>query len=212
MVKKEKIISKYSSDELWSICIELENYILNRLYDKIYPTIESNKDKFIYKKCSRLSFIKPENYIKDNIKINENLLNFSIEYINNMDKKHTPVDKIKMFGKAFGLLQNSMTFSSGKSELGIDDVLPLVIYVILKAKPKMINTNFNFCKYFINPELEKKQYGILMIQIGMAIKIINEMKYTDFIGITEEQFGTDKEEQPQVKRKKNLQGKYQISN
>ena len=212
LVKKEKIISKYSSDELWSICIELENYILNRLYDKIYPTIESNKDKFIYKKCSRLSFIKPENYIKDNIKINENLLNFSIEYINNMDKKHTPVDKIKMFGKAFGLLQNSMTFSSGKSELGIDDVLPLVIYVILKAKPKMINTNFNFCKYFINPELEKKQYGILMIQIGMAIKIINEMKYTDFIGITEEQFGSDKEEQPQVKRKKNLQGKYQISN
>jgi len=49
-----------------------------------------------------------------------------------------PVDKIKMFGKAFGLLQNSMTFSSGKSELEIDDVLPLVIYVILKAKPKMI--------------------------------------------------------------------------
>ena len=208
LVKKEKIISKYSSDELWSIGIELENYILHRLYDKIYPKLESNKDKFIYKKCSRLSFIKQQNYIKDNIKISENLINIAIEYINKMDQKHTPVDKIKMFGKAFGLLQNSMTFSCGKSELGIDDILPLLIYVILKSKPKMINTNYNFCKYYINPELEKKQYGILLIQIGMAIKVICEMKYTDFIGITEEQFGNDKEEPPHIRRSKNLEAKF----
>ena len=125
--------------------------------------------------------------------INEKLLESAIEYINDMDKKYTPIDKIKSFGQAFRILQNSISFSSGKNDLGIDDTLPLVIYVILKSKPKMINTNYYFCKYYINPELDKKEYGMLLMQIGMAIKIIYELKYTDLIGVSEEEFGIDDE-------------------
>ena len=121
-----------------------------------------------------------------------------------MDKKYTPVDKIQTFGKAFRILQSFLSFSSGKTEFGIDDTLPLLIYVILKSKPKMINTNFNYCKNYINPELDKKQYGILLMQIGMVIKIITEMKHTDLIGVTEAQFGNDKEPPPEIKRNKNL--------
>ena len=209
--KNEKIISKFSAEEYLSICYELENYILFRLYEKIFPTIESSKDLFIYKKCKRLSFIKPENYLKDKKKINESLLKTAIDYINDMDKKYTPVDKIQTFGKAFRILQSFLSFSSGKTEFGIDDTLPLLIYVILKSKPKMINTNFNYCKYYINPELDKKQYGILLMQIGMVIKIITEMKHTDLIGVTEKQFGNDNDPHREVRRSKNLQGKYQIN-
>ena len=211
LVKNENIISKYTAEEYLSICYELENYILFRLYEKLFPRLESSKDKFIYKKCCRLSFIKPENYLKDKIKIDENLLKTVIDYINDMDKKYTPVDKIHMFGKAFRILQSFMAFSSGKSEFGIDDTLPLLIYVILKAKPKMINTNFNYCKNYINPELDKKQYGILLMQVGMVIKVIYEMKHTDLIGVTEEQFGKDKEEHPEIKRSKNLQSIYEVN-
>ena len=211
LIKNEKIISKFSPEEYLSICYELENYILFRLYDKLYPTIESSKDRFIYKKCKRLSFIKPENYIKDKKMINENTLKTVIEYINDMDNKYTPVDKIKTFGKAFGLLQSSMAFISGKKDFGIDDTLPTLIYVILKAQPKMINTNFNYCKYYINPELDKKVYGILLMQIGMVIKIITEMKHTDLIGVTEEEFGSDKEIPPEIRRSNNLQPKYMVN-
>ena len=208
LIKDETIISKFSKEEYLSICYELENYILFRLYEKIFPTIESSKDNFIYKKCNRLSFIKPENYLKDTKAINENLLKTAMEYINDMDKKFTPVDKIQMFGKAFQILQNFMAFSSGKNEFGIDDTLPLLIYVVLKAKPKMINTNYNYCKYYINPELDKKEFGILLMQIGMVIKVISEMKHTDLIGVTEEQFGQDKEIPPKIRRSKNLEGIY----
>ena len=211
LIKNEKIISLFSQEEYLSICYELENYVLFRLYEKIYPTTESAKDRFIYKKCKRLSFIKPENYIKDQKMISENLLETVIEYINDMDKQYTPVDKIKTFGKAFSILQNSMSFVSGKKDFGIDDTLPSLVYAIVKAKPKMINTNFNFCKYYINPELDKKEYGILLMQIGMVIKIITEMKHTDLIGVTEEQFGNDKEPPRGIKRSKNLQGQYIIN-
>jgi hypothetical protein len=192
-IKDTKFISKFSSAELSSICYELENYILFRLHEKLFPKNQSKKDAFIYKKCCRLSFIKPENYIKEKIMISENLLKTAKEYINAMDEKFTPVDKIKMFGKAFQILQNSMTFSTGKSssDLGIDDTLPSLIYIILKSQPKKINTNYNFCKNYINPELEKKEYGVLLMQIGMSIKVITEMKHTDLIGVSKEQFGND---------------------
>ena len=190
-IKESKIISNFSSGELSSICYELENYILFRLYEKLFPLKKSKKDTFIYKKCCRLSFIKPENYIKEKIMINENLLKRAKEYINAMDDKFTPVDKIKMFGKAFQILQNSMTFSTGKSDLGIDDTLPSLIYIILKSQPKKINTNYNYCKNYINPELEKKEYGVLLMQIGMSLKVITEMKHTDLIGVSKEKFGKD---------------------
>ena len=144
--------------------------------------------------------------------INEKLLESAMEYINDMDKKLTPLDKIKTFGKAFQILQNSMKFSSGKSDLGIDDIIPLVIYVILKSQPKKINTNYSFCKNYINPELEKKEYGLLLMQIGMAIKVINDMKYTDLINVTEEQFGNDNEPPPGFRRSNNFQGNININN
>ena len=211
-IKNEKIISKFSPIECASIYYELENYILFRLHEKFFPRFPSKKDEFIYKKCRRLSFIKPENYIKEKHMINEKLLEGAMEYINDMDKKLTPLDKIKTFGKAFQILQNSMKFSSGKSDLGLDDVLPLVIYVILKSQPKKINTNYNFCKNYINPELDKKEYGLLLMQIGMAINVINDMKYTDLINVTEEQFGNDNEPPPDFRRSNNLQGNTNINN
>jgi len=190
-VKDTKIISNFSVAEFSSICYELENYILFRLHEKLFPLHQSKKDIFIYKKCCRLSFIKPENYIKEKIMMNENLLKTAKEYINAMDDKFTPVDKIKMFGKAFQILQSSITFSTGRTDLGIDDTLPSLIYIILKSQPKKLNTNYNYCKNYINPELERKEYGILLMQIGMSIKVITEMKHTDLIGVSKEQFGND---------------------
>ena len=55
----------------------------------------------------------------------------------------------------------------------------------------MIYTNYIFCKYFLNNELEKKEYGLLLMQIGMVIKIIANMKYTELKNVSEEEFGYD---------------------
>ena len=196
LVKKEKIMAKYQTNDFISICYDLENYILLKLYKKLFPINPSQSDEFIFNKCQRLNFIKPENIIADKKMINENLLLKATEYINNIDNKFTPVDKINMFGKAFQILQNSMTFSSGKSDLGIDDTLPLLIYVMIKAKPRMINSNYIFCKNYINPELDKKEHGFLLMQIGVVIRIICDMKYTELKGVTKEQFGVDEELPP----------------
>ena len=69
---------------------------------------------------------------------------------------------------------------------------------MIKAKPKMINTNYIFCKSYINPDLEKKREGFLLEQIGFTINIISNMRYNDLNGVTEEQFGKDDELPPDL--------------
>ena len=193
LLQEEKMVKKYNQDDLVSICYDFENYILLKMHDKLLPDFPSKCDEFIYKKCLRLDFITPENMNADKKMINEDLLLTVTEYINKIDIKYTPIDKINMFGKAFQILQDSMSFSSGKSDVGTDDVLPLLHYVMIKAKPKMIYTNYVFCKYYINQNLLKKQTGFLLAQIGMFVKIICNMKFSNLKGVTEEQFGVDEE-------------------
>ena len=190
-VKNQKIVSNFSTEEFLLITYELENYILLKLKDKLYPSKQSKEDKFFFKKCCRLDFVKPENIIKNKKMINEKLLDISISYVTEMDKKLTPVDKIKNFGKAIDILKNSMTFNSGKTDLGLDDTLPFIIYIVLKSKQTNIYTNLNYCNLFINPDLSKKQFGNMLTQLGMVIDIIKNMKHNELIGVTEQQFGKD---------------------
>ena len=70
LVKKEKIITIFMPEEFESITNELENYklknyILFKLYDKLFPAESTLTDKKFYQKCCRLDFVKPENLIKD---------------------------------------------------------------------------------------------------------------------------------------------------
>ena len=195
ILKKEKIINRFNKQELESIIYDLQNYILTKLYDKLFPSESTKDDIFFYKKCSRLSFIKPENIIADKKMINESLMEKAIDHLNDIDDKLTPVDKIKSLAKAIEIVQNSITFSSGKDELGVDDTIKPLMYIMIKSRPKNISSNFQYCELYLNSELSKNQYGVVLSQIGLIIGIIKQMKYSDLIGISEEQFGIDEIEE-----------------
>ena len=195
LLKKEKIINRFNKEEIENIIYDLENYILTKLYNKLFPYESTKDDIFFYKKCSRLSFIKPENIVTDKKLINENLIDKSIEYLNDIDDKLTPADKIKSFAKAIEIMQNSITFNTGRDELGVDDIIKPLIYVVIKSKPKNISSNLQYCELYLNSELSKKQYGVILAQIGLIIGIIKKMKYNDLIGVSEKEFGIDEIEE-----------------
>jgi hypothetical protein len=194
-IKKDIIISNLSTEEFLQVLYGLENYILKKLFKRLYPNNQSKEDLIIQKKCIRLSFIKPDNIIKDKKfkKINEKLLEISIEYIKEMEKNTTPMEKLNCFKKAMNFLSNSMEFNSGKTDFGIDDLLPLLTYIVIKAKPEKLSSDYNYCLMYLNKDLSKKQYGSLLAQIGVITNIIIKMNHTDLINVTEEQFGIDEE-------------------
>ena len=193
IVLKEKVVKRFNKHDIESISVDLENYILFKLYDKLYPTKPTKEDIKFYKKCKRLSFIKPENIITDKNIYNKQLWQISIDFFNEINNKFTPQDKIKTILKSFSILQNSISFCSGKKELGVDDTIKPLIYILIKTQPKNIFSNYNFCQLFINDNLSKTQFGILLTQIIMIIRIIKDMKYNELIGVTEEEFGKDED-------------------
>lgn len=194
-LKTNERFSKYTYEELNAIHDDLTNYIVSKIYDKIFPKKRTKKDIKIYKKCKRLEWIKPKHLIKDQKVINEGLWKTAMDYINEMDNEKTPSNKIKSFGKAYAILQNSITFCTGKDELGVDDSIQVLIYVMLKAKPKRILTNFNYARIYIDPELSKKQFGLLLTQMEMIVTIIENMKYSDLNDVKEQDFGVDEKEE-----------------
>ena len=191
LAKTEKILQKYTKDEKTDILNDLENYILTQLYDKLFPFESTKSDVFFYNKCCRISFIKPENIVKDKKIINENLWKQAIDYIEDMNDKLTPSDKIKCFMKAVNIIENSINFSSGKDNLGIDDSLQVLIYVVIKSCPTNIISNSQYCEMYLNSELSKSELGIKYSTLCMVINAIKDMKYSDLIGVSEEQFGKD---------------------
>ena len=193
VINKEKILTNLTSEEFSNVIHGLESFILKRLYPKIYPLFPNLEDIFLQKKCSRLSFLKPSNIIKDKkfINIKGKSLEISVQFIKEMENQKSPMDILDLFGKANGFLLNSMEFNSAKSDFGIDDLLPLQIYIIIKAVPKMLNSNYNFCMMYLNKDLMKKQFGNLITQLGMIMNIIKNMKYTDLNNVTENEFGKD---------------------
>ena len=195
LIKKEKIIKKFDKEEMKEIIYEMQDYIFSLLYDKLFPSEPNKTDIFFYNKCSRLNFIKQQNVVETKNLIDEDLIDKAIEYLDDIDDELTPADKIKKFAKAIELIQNSINFSSGKGELGVDDILKPLIYTIIKSKPKNICSNYQYCELYLNSDLAKTQYGVILSQIGLVIECIKKLKYDDLINVTEEQFGKDEIEE-----------------
>ena len=191
IIKKEKIIKRFNKEELESIIFDFEKFILSKMYHKLFPSVSIDEDILFYKKCNRLSFINPNNIDKNKNLINVNLINKAIEYIDDIDDNLSPAGKMESIDKAFEIINNSITFNTGKIDLGVDDQTKPLIYAIIKSKPKNINSNYKYCELYLNHELSMRKYGLILSQIYMVIKIVKDLKHTDLIGVTEEEFGTD---------------------
>ena len=146
--------------------------------------------QIIYERCERLAFLAPENVIEKKQIISEKLLNEAIKYFQQIDEKLTPFDKLKCFEKGISIINNSITFNTGKNMLGTDDIIQPCIYVMLKAKPKNLATNAQYCQLYLNKSIPPnyEQISSNLTFISDALKTLN---YTSLYGISEEQFGDD---------------------
>ena len=189
-IKNESIIQVMNKAELTNVKCLLENYVMNQLFDKLFPTQISEEDLFIYKKCERLAFLAPENVIEKKQIINENLLNEATKYFGELDDKLTPLDKLKCIEKGISIIINSIQFTTGKDDVGFDDIVQPCIYVMLKAKPKNLATNAQYCKLHLNNSIPKN-YEKTCRDLYFILDGIKSLDHKKLFGITEEQFGKD---------------------
>ena len=172
VVEKELIKKNMVKTQIVKVKCLLGNYIMNKLFDKTFPTQISEEDLFIFKKCERLSFLKPENIIPTKESINENLLNEAIKCFKKLDDNITPFDKLRCIEKGTLIIKNSIAFNTGKKDFGFDDTINHLVYAMLKAKPKNLATNAQYCELFFNTTMPKyyKEFLNYLLFIKEVIK------------------------------------------
>lgn len=172
-ITKHELFSHYSEDQLSEVCDDIENYIQKKIYKKVFPSQELERDNNFYDQCCRFEWVSPIHLEINKKYLNERLWNIAMCNLNKMDNEKSAVDKLKCVQGAYKILNNSINFCSGKDEnAGVDDIIPILIYILLKSKPRRIFSNIHYVRTFMNPSKLLATYGFLLTQIEMATEFI----------------------------------------
>ena len=198
---REKIIKKsYIPEKIFDALYKekINNYFMNKIYDKIYPIEPEVEDSEIYRKATMLSWVEP-NLIVSKDYIYETSLPDIIHEFQNVNKARTPQKKFDSTLKILELVKNIIIFNEGdKSDISLDDATPVLFYVFIKAHPYKIFTDLEFMKLFL--ESKVGSYSFIIKQMESAINMLMNFNETNF-GLTKEEYNKRCNSVSKVKKK-----------
>jgi hypothetical protein len=183
--KVDKIIENYSiiiyktlkknnianENNINSIYNKIYDYIMEKLYDKIFPDVLTN-DIDILQNCIKHKWIDFQNLNKDNKNyIFDNYLPDSINYLKQFEKEKSPRKKLLHLNDLFNCIYNLGKFNNDKVD-GADDEMFLLNYTFIKAIPERIYSNCKYTELFLGD----KKLGIEGSQLNKLLAICENMK------------------------------------
>ena len=186
---KEKIIKQNIIDNIKYETIykdKIKDYIMNKLYDKIYPPEPDEIDSQLFKKSMYLSWVEPnlivegkDYYIYDIIL--PDILN---EFIK-IKLSKTPYKKFGCIKKILQYIVSLIQFNEGIDKTpGAEDITPILAYVFIKGHPFRIFTDIEFIKIFIE---NSKDNDVNLVNIESICTLILNSNYKTF-NLTPEEF------------------------
>ena len=140
------------------------DYIMNKIYDKIYPPEPDEFDNKIFKKSMLLSWVEPNLIVEGkDYYIYDNLLPDILNEFKKINLEKTPNKKSLCIKKIFTYIINLIKFNVGEDKKpGAEDITPVLNYIFIKAHPFKIYTDIEFIKIFLNYEVN--EYNITTIE------------------------------------------------
>ena len=169
------------------IIIKIYDYVMEKIYDKIFPTEPGREDLLIFKNCVKCSWVELKNFVLGkNDYILENFVPDTIKNFEQINKEKSPRKKLKCLNKIFTCIFNLAQLNGDKID-GTDDSLPILNYVFIKARPLCMYSNCKFMKLFIGEKKNKAEDHQLTQLIGICIQICN-ISVDSFIDVSEEDY------------------------
>ena len=129
---------------------KVKDYVMTKIYDKIYPSEPSPMDYKIYQKSIDLSWVEPQLLITRDY-IFDNMLPDIINEFNKINAMKTPDKKLNSMRKIISYVENLIKFNEGEDkEIGAEDITTVLNYVFIKAHPLNIYSDIEFIKLFSN--------------------------------------------------------------
>ena len=175
--KEEKKITEEEYENLYQE--KIKDYIMNKIYEKIYPLEPLDLDTKIFRTANMLSWVEPQLIVEKEY-IYDNILPDIINEFQKINKVKTPLKKIKCIRQIFVLIQSLIQFNEGENKtlIGSDDITPVLNYAFIKAAPFRIYTDLEFVKIFL--EIKEGQGGYDINQLESAYTMLLSYKPENF--------------------------------
>ena len=190
IIKNHLINVKKIKDEkeLNLIYNKIYDYVWSKIYNKLYPKQSDIMDTSLYQKFNIYSWIEPYHLIKENCNYKfELILPKIINYFDCINIEKSPRKKIMNVNFIFEAINNLLEFNQNKMNIGVDNQMPLLNYVFIKAKPKNIFTNCEFMALYIGDKAKKKEDNYL-IQLKSIRDFTLNLSHNKLFNITIEEF------------------------
>ena len=162
----------------------MEDYIMNKIYIKIYPPEIDEMDNQIYKKTMELSWVEPNMLVPKDY-IYDNMLPDILNEFGKINIATTPHKKLDCIKKIIQYIFNLIQFNEGMDvEIGADDISPVLNYAFIKAHPFKLYTDVEFIKIFSE---SNGQSDNNIANIEGMYKVVIDSKY-DSYHVTPEEF------------------------
>ena len=181
-------LEKKGITDITSINLKIYDYVMSKIYDKIYPVEPYEEDNKIFQQSVRLSWTGPKHFIKAKRKfVFGSFLTKVKGYFKLIDSEKSPRKKILNMIEIFNTIGFLLRFNGVGSEAGVDDQLPILNYAFVKAQPLRMYSNVKFMELYIGDRKNKSEGSQLTQLLGIC-DLIAKIKSTDLIDVNNEEF------------------------
>ena len=187
MSKNSSINNLIGSEEFNDISFKIYDYVMEKLYDKLFPKEPDPQDSQILTQCELLSWTEPKHYIKTKVNlVFESFLPDVINYFKEIETQKSPRQKLIYMNKIFESISNVVKFSGG-GQSGVDDIMPILNYAFIKAKPPHMSSNCKYMELFIGDKKNREE-GNQLAQLTAICQFAETVTADKLYGINDEQF------------------------
>ena len=167
---------------------KIYDYIMGKIYDKIYPIEPSEEDNKIFQKSVLLSWTKPKHFLKSKKEfVFGSFEKDSMELFKLLDIEKSPRKKLMNLDGIFNSITFLLRFNGKGQDVGVDDQMPILNYAFIKAQALRMNSNVRFMELYIG-ESKSKREGAQLTQFKGICEFIPKIKNTDLDGVSHEEF------------------------
>jgi len=164
-IMEEPMFMEYEEKEKKNIQSQIENFIHAQIYNKIFNNKADDADNKIFKNCEKFNWIKPQNINSELKYVDDKMVQIMIYFVKNMINEKCPENKIQEFEKIDMIINNIIILYGFDSKFYNN----LMIYVFIKAKPKLLNSIARYIKMYLDTHLFNK-YSNLLNKIEQLIQ------------------------------------------
>ena len=163
------------------------DYVMSKLYDKIFPKEPYQKDNIIFQRAVNLSWAKPENFLGNKKQfVFGSFMKDVQKLIKELEIEKSPRKKLLIIYK----ISNEISFFyafNGNADIGLDEIISLFSYAIINIQPCSLNSNLIYMKLYRKVGSFKFDVNKLEL-LEAVIDFISDIKYTNLHGNTEQEF------------------------